>query len=225
MVAKTARRTASDSPAGRWRRPRWRRRGHARLRTAPRRSCRARSKAAAISRSMKPATSRASGSSEEEADHRCAPGAVRISLAASGSAGSGVLGSGRGQDLSHQLDDVLGAGGPQAFLAAEVVGDRGDVGSGSGGDLADAGRLETLLGEAAHRGLEDRLAGRCADLVSESLDRLSIKRLITSCGSMASGAYRRPRKESPQHTGRTDRIPVAPGAAVLAECRPQGGTP
>src|SRR5690606_5458828 len=43
--------------------------------------------------------------------------------------------------------DEAGAGEPEAFLAAEMIGDRGDVGVGRSRDLARRGAVEALLAE------------------------------------------------------------------------------
>ena len=56
-------------------------------------------------------------------------------------------------------------GGVEAFLAAEVVVDGGDVGVGLGADVADGGGLETLLGEDGARGLDQARPRRLAQLV------------------------------------------------------------
>ncbi len=67
---------------------------------------------------------------------------------------------GGGEDLADRRDDEVGAGRPQALLAAEMIGDRGDVGVRRGGDLARRGRLETLRAEELERGADERGAGR-----------------------------------------------------------------
>ena len=57
-------------------------------------------------------------------------------------------------DAADRLDDVVGAGRPQPFLAAEMIGDRADIGFGGRGDLARRRAVEALPAEQLQRGAD-----------------------------------------------------------------------
>ena len=72
--------------------------------------------------------------------------------------------SGRGRShgwperAADRRDDVIGAGEPQALLAAEVVGDAGEIGPRRRRDGAGRSALETLGAEQVERSVDQRQA-------------------------------------------------------------------
>ena len=69
----------------------------------------------------------------------------------------------RSGNAADRVDDVVGAGCPQPFLAAEMIGDRPDVGLGERRDLACRRAVETLFAEQLQRSAHEggaRLFGR-----------------------------------------------------------------
>ena len=99
------------------------------------------------------------GCGDDEADHaldgRIQP---RASPAASPFGPSASALSAWLATACDRLDDEVGAGGPQPFLAAEMIGDRADIGVGRRGDLARRGAVEALAAEQPQRGTDERLA-------------------------------------------------------------------
>ena len=71
----------------------------------------------------------------------------------------GGFGECRAGDRLDRLDDEVGAGEVQSFLAAEMIGDRADIGLGERGDLARRRAVVALAAEQPEAGAEQRRAG------------------------------------------------------------------
>ena len=101
------------------------------------------------------------GLEQQEADHAAAPAPSGCARRPAGRRAARPRGAAASTSpISATICSAQASRRP--FLAAEMVGDRRDVGARRRGDLADAGRLEALLAEAAHGGLDDGVARRPA---------------------------------------------------------------
>ena len=73
----------------------------------------------------------------------------------------------RAEDLAHPVGDEIGAGQPEAVLAAEMIGDHRDIDAGRRGDLARRGRLEAFVAQELEGGGDERGAGFVAARLGE----------------------------------------------------------